>query len=182
MPFLQLKFPVERSEITLPGWIISKHKPHVTLAEFFIVPEILDQVIQWIKENPIQLELEFTEWYVFYCKKNHFAVLAPKSDQPLFPHAPIANPDILAVRRDYLNRLLDHFQCECSIVQIDGLPIYKYGLFSFNRYNHPGVWVPHVTVGIKFNHLEQRYTIDWPPCSAKISGPLEIQVLNKPAM
>lgn len=189
MPFVQIKFPVKlaNDNLVLPnGWTKTKHLPHVTFVEIFVAPEILDSALEWLRENPIQLEMEFTKWFVLYCRKQHFAVLAPDSNEPLHPYAPLAAREILLIRSAYLKRLLDHFQCSCQEVEVDGLPLWRYArqdgvvLFSLNRYNNSNVWVPHVTVAVKFSKLEERYTIDWPVAFATISGPMELQVIDKP--
>lgn len=207
MPFFQLKVTVQVTcgdKIQLGRyWTLSKHKPHITFAEFYVHPSLLDELSQWVSQHSatperIASQTTFSAWHVFFCKDKHFAILAPDSpefrDLDLPPgHLPKAPSGLLDARTEWLTEMLEHFGCSTRIepVEIDGLPIWQYRrpdsnliLFSFNRYNQPAVWYPHVTIALRFNHLEANYpTETWPSAFAEASaGGLWFEAIDKPVL
>lgn len=201
MPFIQFKIPVDIEHDSWKfgkGWVISKHKPHVTFVEFYVEPDLIEPVIQWITERKKRIErivanLEFKQWHVLRCKDKHFAVLVNSSEFPIDGHPPAAPLEALSERQTLLRELIEAFDCVSSVepVILEGLPVWQYRpgnsgstRFSFNRYNRPEVWHPHVTIAVKFNHLEDEYDLDaWTASSATASkGGLTHSVINKPVL
>jgi hypothetical protein len=93
---------------------------------------------------------------------------------------------IVQERAELMRALFDHFGCnEMEESDADGLPLvlYKKGsvaLFSCSLYHQPSVWHPHVTIAIKFAHLEERHdTSDWPKASASVQPGFFYEKLSK---
>lgn len=196
MPFLQFKIPVDVQPINGSfgkGWVISKHKPHVTFVEFYVEADFVEPVVQWMTERKeriaqIVANLEFKQWHVLRCKDKHFAVLVNSSEPVIDGHPPAAPLEALSQRQILLQELIEAFGCISTVepVLLEGLPVWQYRSanslrFSFNRYNRPEVWYPHVTIAVKFNHLEDEYDLNaWTASSARTSkGELIHSVINK---
>ncbi len=101
----------------------------------------------------------------------------------------VASPTILQQRCNFLNDLFTTFGCgepEADL-SADGLPLWRYKnsdgqmLFSCSLYNRPQVWFPHISIAVKFNRLEERYsTENWTSACANANlGGLFHEIIDK---
>jgi len=199
MQFIQFKIPARidcAAALKFPkGWVVSKHKPHLTFFEIKVAVSIVEQVVAWMQARAVEIEaltatLFLDQWTVFYKRKFNIAVLS-SSDPRLndLDAAPLdlAHP-IVAARCQLMEKLFAEFGC--SLVPepstVDGLPLFLYKdasgqlLFSCSRFHRPEVWSPHVSAAIKFLRLEeQEAPSSWPSAVATLTGGLFHELLLK---
>jgi hypothetical protein len=196
MQFVQFKLPakVEHGPLNLPkGWVLSKHKPHLTFFEIKIDSSILAKAIEWLLEKSEAIEamvscLEFSTWTIFYKRKLNIAVLSPLLFQDIDVNPNFTSNPIIEARAKLMHQLFKEFGAtEIEKGDVEGLPLWLYkdqagkALFSCSLYNRPEVWYPHVSMAVKFTHLEERHdTTDWTVAKARVGKGLYHEIINKP--